>query len=56
MRETRLRRALSDVLFRGVVTPGLGMKESRAFFVGRRTPPRTPNPNEETDHEQYNIG
>ena len=26
-------RVLSNVLFRGVVTPGLGMKESRAFFV-----------------------
>ena len=27
------RRVLSHVLFRGVVTPGLGMNESRAFFV-----------------------
>ena len=31
------RRGLSCVLFRGVVTPGLGIDESRALFVGRNT-------------------
>ena len=33
------RRVLSHVLFRGVVTPGLGMNESRAFFVANMSPP-----------------
>ena len=35
------RRVLSHVLFRGVVTPGLGMNESRAFFVANTNPPRS---------------
>ncbi len=35
------RRVLSHVLFRGVVTPGLGMNESRAFFVANISQPRS---------------
>lgn len=42
------RRALSSVLFRGVVTPGLGMMKAAPFLLNRsRNPVPTPPPQEE---------